>query len=187
MGKYVEHYCSNDYKELRKIIDNILARNFSHVPQMDYDDFYSIGGQVVWQCEMNFDESKGAQFETFLTGCLANKIKTRITYSNRKKRNNGVPTVSMNKLIEEDENYTLEDLLKTKSKTELLPITQRYLDGLSKKQREIADLIIEGYDIPTIKRITGISTERFNLALERMREQDKNKELLDRMKEIVLR
>ena len=58
MGQYVDFYCGNNNKELKKIVDPIIMIHFGWLAQKDYDDFYSIASQVVWDCEKRFNEEK---------------------------------------------------------------------------------------------------------------------------------
>ena len=41
--------------------------------QKDFDDFYSIGAKVVWDCERRFDEKHEKSFENFYGICGKNK------------------------------------------------------------------------------------------------------------------
>ena len=85
MGKYIDFYCGNNNRELKKIVDSILNHHFRWIAQKDYDDFYSIAAQVVWECERRFDE-KSESFHNFLSVCIHNRIKSQLTYMNRDKR-----------------------------------------------------------------------------------------------------
>ena len=78
MGRYVDFYCGNNNSELKKIVYPILMNKFGWIPQKDYDDFLSIGSQVVWNCEESFDleKVKTKKFKSFLSNCIHNKIKT---------------------------------------------------------------------------------------------------------------
>ncbi len=86
MGKYVDFYCKDYNKELKKIVNAMLQRDFGWIAQKDYDDFYSYAAQVVWECEESFDETKGISFHNYLLPCISRRIRTRITYMNRGKR-----------------------------------------------------------------------------------------------------
>ena len=86
MKSWVDFYCGNNNKELKKLVNKILISNFGWVASSEYDDFYSLAAQVIWSCEQNFSNDKNTSFNTYLISCLIRKIKTRITYMNRDKR-----------------------------------------------------------------------------------------------------
>ena len=153
MKKYVDYYCKDNHKELIRITNGIILKNFGWLSQMHYDDFYSIAGEVLWNCVENFDESKGAQFETYLINCLIRKFKTRITYMNRKRRSNGIQNASLEALIEEN-SPTIMNLIASQygnNNEEYSEKMLRYLNRLSSLQKKVLFLIAEGYTIDEIK------------------------------------
>ena len=117
MGKYVDYYCKNNNKRLKQEVDNVIIKNFGWLPQKEQHDFYSLAGQVVWNCEQNFIKDKNAKFITYLTSCLLKKFKSRITYCNRDKRKlkdeNGrpIPEISINALIDGESDVKIENFL----------------------------------------------------------------------------
>lgn len=164
MNTYLIYYCNNDEKKLRDIADRIIIKYFGWLSQKDYDDFYSIAGEVLWNCAKNFDDSKGAQFETYLINCLTRKFKTRITYMNRQRRNNGNQDVSLDALIE-DKDVSLVNLVTSDDKVEVDAYSDKmvsYLKRLSKLQRQILFAISEGYSNDEIKRGLGISAKELS-------------------------
>ena len=81
MGKYVDYYCSDNNKELKKLVNPILMNHFGWLPSQYYDDFYSILAQVVWDCEKSFNKQKVKtnKFKSYLLSCISNKIKSQLT------------------------------------------------------------------------------------------------------------
>lgn len=151
MGKYIDFYCKNDNKELKKIVNKILCNNFGWIPQKDYDDFYSIAGQVVWNCEKNFDELKNDNFKGYLTSCLLRKIKTQVTYMNRNKRKADMIAESIyQKLVGESER-TLEDIVEDieicedKDAVEIEAVLKDICVLLKPKERKILELSIKEF------------------------------------------
>ena len=176
MGQYVDFYCGNENKELKKIVNPILMKNFAWIPQKDYDDFYSIASMVVWDCEKKFDSKKvkTKKFKSFISTCIHNKIKTHITYMNRSKRmmrdedgnplNNSsldVPNEDGVDLCEKvASDFQLEDNLD--SEDVIGENTISYLKALSPRQKEIAKLIMRGYnDSDYIKRKLGLTDKQY--------------------------
>lgn len=173
MSTYSEYYCSNENKHLKKIVDRIISKDFPWLPQCEYDEFYSISGECVWYCERRFDEGKGIEFEKYLINSLKRKFKTRITQMNRKKRNNGIPNISLDSLINEESKETLVDMIADESEKEIHPLIQRYLDSLTSLQRKVAELIMEGCNSRNIREQLNLSDDKFNMICQRMKAGDK--------------
>lgn len=178
MGKYVDFYCGENNKELKKIVDPILKSRFGWIPQKDYDDFYSMAACVVWKCEEDFKESKSQnnKFKNFLVSCIHNKVKSQLTYMHRGKRvlkdDGGKPIyeVSIDAPITECDSSTLGDVLASdfdlqkeifKNEEEYSEKMLRYLNKLSYIQKEILKLTIAGYHSDEIREILHISKKQY--------------------------
>lgn len=172
-NKYLNYYGSNNSEKLREISDVIIGKQFPWLLQMYYDDFYSIADEVLWKCLQNFDDSKGAQFETYLINCLVNKFKTRITYMNRKRRNNGSSEVSLEKVIDDENGTTVGEMIADKPPVEISDTTQQYLNNLTRLQRRVAEMIMLGFDFYSIKKELHLSDRRFNAVFQRMKAREK--------------
>lgn len=180
-GKYVSYYCNDYNKELKKIVFSIVNK-FGGISQKDYDDFISIAAMVVWDCEKTFDESKGKSFKSYFMGCLYQKVKMQMTYKNRKKRTkiikdeNGNLTylsdISINVLINEDADSTIEDMLKSDFDLEKEVFGEcysekmiTYLNHLSKRQKHVLKLLSYSYKPSEIQRILHITQKEYLDAL----------------------
>ena len=175
MGQYVDFYCENENKELKKIVNPILMKNFSWIPQKDFDDFYSIASQVVWDCEQKFDgkKIKTKKFKSFVSACIHNKIKTHITYMNRDKRiakdENGNPlhNSSLDAPIDDESNSTLGDYLSNDYNVEDDVIgdsddsVESCLNCLPVTQRKIIELKMEGIPVENIKQELNLSSSEY--------------------------
>jgi hypothetical protein len=177
MGQYSDFYCKDDNSQLRVIVDTIIRRNFNWLPQCEYDDFYSIAGQTVWYCEMRFDPDRNDSFEKYLVDSLIRKFKSRVTYLNRRKRRGDQPDISLDAFVSNEEQLRNLDFIAAKQDEEIHPVTQRYLDSLTKIQRRIAELIMLGYDIKSIKQILNLSDKRFYMIFCRMKNDSKTERL----------
>lgn len=163
MGQYVDFYCGNENKELKRIVNSILKKKFPWISQKDYDDFYSIAALVVWDCERKFDKGKvkTEQFHGFVVACINNKIKTHVTFMNRCKRSkkdedgNILQDYSLDVPLNNEDDSTLgdivaDDFLVEKHFFEERDDTyseemQKYLSKLSDLQREVLRLISIGF------------------------------------------
>ena len=177
MGRYVDFYCGNNNSELKKIVYPILMNKFGWIPQKDYDDFYSIASQVVWDCEESFDleKVKTKKFKSFLSNCIHNKIKTQLTYMHRDKRvlkdNNGNPIydTSIDLQIGDDESMTLGDTIHSDfdmdsiifGKYEYGDNVEEFLNNLSEIPKKIVQLIMIGRSVDEIKQILNLSDREY--------------------------
>ena len=183
MGKYLEYYCENNNRRLNQLVDKILERHFGWLPQKDYDDMYSIAGQTVWQCEMQFNKQKKTKFKTFLTSCLLKKFKTRITYCNRSKRKlkdkdgNPIQDISLNTIVDEENGVEFSEMLvgdmdvfeQIKSVKDGFGVnTQRYMGRLTNQQQEIALLVSQGYTPLEIQNKLCIDSKRYQSQWDKM-------------------
>ena len=176
MGRYVDYYCGDNNRELKKIVNLILKRKFNWIAQKDYDDFYSRAGEVVWECENIFDETKGISFESYLRSCIYRKIKTQVTYVNRAKRmgrdTEGRPLydVSIDTPVGEDGDITIGDLVPSdfdmentlERRCELQnERIEAYLNGLSSIQRQIVEMKMEDAHASEIKKALRLSDKQY--------------------------
>lgn len=192
MGKYVDYYCGNGNKVLKKITDPILQKFWSLSPA-DYDDFYSIGALTVWDCEKRFDKSQGVPFEPFLKGCLKRKFYTEMTARGRDKRINkeknedGSYSLIQNYSLEASiggelllENIIASDFDIDKELNEEIGISnddrvQKYFNALSDRQRRIANLIMCGYSHNEIKKELNLTEKQYIDSLKDMKTFEKSR------------
>lgn len=177
MGQYVDYYCKNEFRELKKIINPILHKKFPWIAQSEYDDFYSIAANVVWECENNYQNEMGKSFDNFFIPCLHNKIKQRVTFMNRGKRmfkdndGNFVHNVSFDTPIDEDA-VSISDFLASdfnveeEAEDENVDFgdekVEKYLNGLSDKQRKIVEMKMNGYEAGEIKERLNLNETQYN-------------------------
>lgn len=193
MGKYVDYYCGNGNKVLKKITDPILQKFWSLSPA-DYDDFYSIGALTVWDCEKRFDKSQGVPFEPFLKGCLKRKFYTEMTARGRDKRINKeknedgsyspIQNYSLEASIGGEGELLLENIIASdfdieKELNEEIAISdndrmQKYFNVLSDRQRRIANLIMCGYSHNEIKKELNLTEKQYIDSLKDMKSFEKS-------------
>lgn len=193
MGKYVDYYCKDNNKELKKIVEPILIKNFGWLPQKDYDDFFSIAAQVVWDCEKSFDESKVKtnKFESYLKNCILNKVKTHLTYMHRNKRvlkdkdGNPVYDVSLDFQIDEDEKITIGDMISSDQDVESeLNIgyedkIEKFLESLPETAKNIAFNIMNGLSPAEIKERMKLTDKQYQEQWKIITSYDKKRMLYD--------
>lgn len=173
MGQYVDFYCKNDNRELKKIVNQIIGANFAWLPQKDYDDLYSIASSVVWDCEKRFDSTKvkTEKFQSFLSSCISNKIKTYVTAMNRNKRiakdNEGNPIQNISFDAPTEDGIDLKEKLASDIKIdENLSLetegnVENFLNHLSPIPKQIAQMIMFGDNPMEIKLKLGLSDKDY--------------------------
>lgn len=176
MGKWIDYYCSNGGRKLRQVVDLIIGRNFPWIPQMDYDDFYSIAGQLVWECENKYDPDAGGTFQSFFMDCLSRKIKTRVTYMNRQKRKvkdkygNPIADISIYTPIDEEDGTLLIELIASNTNVEAEVLGEsesnenikKYLSNLSKNQRKILYMKMDGFTAQQIQQMLHLTQKQYD-------------------------
>lgn len=165
-------YYSDNAKRLRAVIDHILTK-FGGISPKDYDDFYSLANEVFTVVLKTYDGTQ--KFENYMYSCLSNKIKTEITYRNRSKRKRKIETVtreggrgtefvddvSMDSTVGGGEITTIENMIPSSFDLEKEVSgriggtyddkIEKYLEKLSKRQREIVLMLSEGYKAEEIR------------------------------------
>lgn len=177
----LDYYCGNNMARLRQIAYPIFTR-FGGISAKDYDEFYSEANRTVWSAAAAFDDSKGEDFEKFLKGCLSRKFKTLMTRRNRNKRVADRMCTSLDTPIGDENGTTLADMLPAPFDLETTVIDEigissedrmgQYLRRLSKKQREIATLLSEGYKAPEIREILHMSEKDYLNHMSMIRSYD---------------
>lgn len=171
-------YYTNNAKRLHETVDKILMK-FGGLYDKDLDDFYSLANEVFADVIRRYDSSQS--FETFLYSCLCNKIKTEITKRNREKRKADIMSVSIDMPVGDDENSTLKDVIADNYDIEKeifgeedskFPKIQRYLERLSKRQREVAELLAASYEANEIQQILHINPKEYLDAMMGIRTYD---------------
>lgn len=173
------YYSKNDMQKLKALCYPIISK-IGGLSDMDYDDFYSIANMTLWKATEVFDENCHDNFEVFLKGCLERKFLTELTRRNRKRRINPSEIDRLDKYLDEEGETTLVDLIKSdfdldeniEDLNEDLRVIN-YISSLSKKQRKIAMLILEGYELHDIKIKLGFDSGTFNSLVNKMRTFDK--------------
>lgn len=184
IGEYVDFYCGDNNRELKKIVDSMIKRKFGWIPDKDYDDFYSKAGEVVWECETTFDETKGISFAQYLVPCIFRKIKSQVTYANRAKRMQRDPEgrplydISLDAPVGEDESVTVKDLIPSDFNLERTWIErqafqnnriQAYLRSLTHIQRRIVALKMENMQASEIKSLLKLSDAQYKQSCQELK------------------
>lgn len=176
-------YCDNNMKELRKICD-MLMKHIGGISNKDYDDFYSIGLEALYDSANRFNPEK-SHFRTFLIGNIKRKFKTEIRDRNRAKRIPSKQIQSMSNLISEDglelgqiipSNFDVYDECFGEDVSDVR--IHSYLNRLSPLQKEIVQQLSVGYKHNEIKELLHIDTKEYNENLSCIRAYENVKILM---------
>lgn len=181
----LDTYYADNARRLHKTVDRILSR-FGGLYGKDKDDFYSLANEVFVDVLKRYDS--GQPFDGFLYACLSNKIMSEVTRRNREKRKADRMAVSLDAVNGDEEECSLLDFLPSDFDTfeeaskgqedgQYSNKVQRYISGLSDRQVNILNLIVDGYDPGEIRRILEISPKEYSDSLNIMRSYEKVKVL----------
>ena len=182
----INRYYENEARELHKMVDYVLKK--LHFTEVDKEDFYSLATDIfVNEVIPNYDPDK--PFESFLYTALYKKFCTYMTRNTRNKRctkakvvekdNEGnnvvrtiiVPDKRLNALINDEDDTTLEDTIRSNSNVEnevfgsheyfISEKVEEYLNSLPGLSRRICELIMDDYSPKEIKDILNLTDKQY--------------------------
>ncbi len=184
----LQPYCENDMKKLKQVSKSIFMRFNEPLTRADYDDFFSLANMTLWQAYNSYDLDKGVCFDGFLHSCLQKKFKSELAYRHRQKRILNQFAVSLDAVMNEDEERSLldcvpsdfdtfDEVLKRQETGQYQSKVQQYLSRLSNLQINILNLLMDGYKSGEIQQMLDISPKEYLGNLEIMRSYEKVKVL----------
>lgn len=172
-------YYAGNARKLHRTVDRILEK-FGGLYQKDRDDFYSLANEVFVDAIGKYD---GAQpFDGFLYVCLVNKIKSEITRRNREKRKADRIAVSLDAPIGDEDGCTLAEWIADSYDLEeeifenadaMAYKLEKYLELLSKRQKEVLRLLSYCYQACEIQRLLHMTQREYMDAVEGIRSYEK--------------
>lgn len=169
MEQLLNTYYANNARRLHEMVNKILFK-FGGLPDGDQEDFYSLANEVFVDVMRRYNHEQ--PFEGFLFTCLSNKIKTEMTKRNRYKRRSDRMTVSIDTPVGDDEASTLGDLIEDHFDMDLEvkelcgecqnERIEQYLGSLSKIQRQIVEMKMDGIPVAEIKEKLGVSDKQYD-------------------------
>lgn len=183
----INEYCENDMKKLKKICYFVWGKK--GLPSCYHDDLYDDAINVLSESVVSFNPNCGASFKTYLTNNIHMSYGQwyRDTHLRAKRNNlvldengkikrdsNGNPIIIHNISLDAPTpdciatlerisiSESLEDEIIHKNKHEdVSDVIREYLDNLTKSQRRVAELIMDGYSNEEIKEILHIEQNEF--------------------------
>ena len=188
--RIIEEYSCNYAVKLKQLCDPLIARK--NVPQSNYDDLYDDAVKVLLESVKSFD-CKKSNFKTYLIGNIKRSFYDWTRDTNRGKRcnllrdekggivkdENGkaikIFDVSFDESTEDGVDLKEKIIGETAIQINDEDNVKNYLLSLSNTERQIAELIIQGFQLPEIKKLLHISNIKFEKCLKNMRNFEKHK------------
>lgn len=193
----IHKYCDDDLHELKKICNRIIRRK-NDVFQKDYDDIYDDGMKVLLESVLSYNSQSDISFEIFLKGNLKRSFWEYSRDAHRQKRANiamkdgkmvidketkvpiSIPDFPLDSIDSKgviahekiqsdfnlDEELGLKEEIIDKKKKKRV---EKFLENISKRNRRIAELIMEGYSPTNIMDKYGIPYSRYQDAISEFR------------------
>lgn len=173
-------YCANEMQKLKQICYPKICK-IGGISQMDYDDLYSIALDVLRYSVERYDSSQNCKFSTYLSGNIDRKFSTYVRDRTREKRSGEAQydeygnrvfnkEVSLNETTEDGTNldekiasdFNIEDKLSEKLCLSSDERVDELLGKMWKTQREILQLLMQGYNSTEIKERLRISDKKYS-------------------------
>lgn len=183
----LNEYCANEMQKLKQICYPKIGK-IGGISQMDYDDLYSIALDVLRYSIERYDSSQDCKFSTYLSGNIDRKFATYVRDKLREKRSGEAQydedgnrvfnqTVSLDDSAEDGTNlnekiasdFKIEDNLSEEMCLSADERVDEFLEGLSKKHRNILKMKMNGFSADEIKTQLGLSNSEYNNAMKSMK------------------
>lgn len=176
-------YCDNELQGLKQICNPMIYKKGITQTDTDYDELISLALETLRDSTERYHDTQNCKFNTFLIGNIKRTFFDWTRDSNRIKRKCpgkmeyfDAPSedgIDLKEKIASDfniEKEVLDDIVLSSDKR-----IEQYLEALSEKQREIATLIMKGYEPSEIQGILNISEKEYHSAMSVMKSYDKSK------------
>lgn len=191
----VNEYCKNDMKKLKEICFFVWGQK--HIPNFLHDDLYDDAMKVLLESVVSFNPCKNVKFRTYLTKNIRLSYSDwhRDNYLRAKRNNllldkkgrivkdeNGMPIIISNisfdaptddgvDLCEKlPSDFDVEDEIFEDNKDYFISEkTSEYLNNLTKQQRQVAYLIMDGYSSNEIIDALHMKPCDFNDCMQSMK------------------
>lgn len=180
----IEWYCSNEMSQLKKMCYPMIIK-IGGISDKDYDDFYSIALEVLFDTTLRFNPEMEIDFDAFLASNIKRKFKTEIRNRNRSKRIPSKEIESINDFVTED-GLELGEVIPSKFDTYKIACEyilggtkiERYLYKLSHTQRRIVMLLSDGYKANEIRELLHMSNKDYTQNLAAIQAYENVRELM---------
>lgn len=187
--KIAEEYCGNNMSKLKSTCYKEFSR-LGGIEKMEYDDLYSLGLNVLYHSIKKYSTDKNCKFHTYLVGNLSRRFDTYLRNKNRQKRCNIQQEEDGNKIFVKNESFNevrqngkaLEECLDSGSRIDddledcfnslyMSENVEKYLDRLSRRQREIVFLLANGFEKKSILEKLHMTSKDYKEHMARIRSE----------------
>lgn len=184
-NELLDYYAGNEMANLKKICFSLITK-MGGISQMEYDDLYSIALSVLMDSVERYDEKVDCKFETFLSGNINRKFKTYLRDKHTEGRA-GKPIYDSDGNRIYLDNVSLDTEINEEGDTMISMIedtsfnsrdysgylenkeVNKYLSELPKIQREIIQLLMDGYKPSEVRKKLNIKEVTYNSAMSELR------------------
>lgn len=208
----IMYYTDNDMKKLKELVNKILNKKLIFLKELsndDNDEFYSIANEQLLYAVIEYDSDKCDKFEPFLYTYILRKLTTLTRDLTRSSRCNkkyetdehgnivlgddGKPIVIIEEMIRLDRPVD-NGSGKMVNLYETIPDNRVYIDetlskemydylnSLSKREKELLNLLEKGHPRPYICNKMKISVQTFNRLKDGLTDSNKIDRLMNRMR-----
>lgn len=194
MKALMDKLYANNAKGLRRMVNKIVS-GFGGITQKDMDDFYSVADFVITKinndiennAENHYDPSKG-KLEPYVRCAVEYRIKDALSHRNAKKRNphdaegNIMQVLSLDSPMGEDNASTIGEFLCDKaSDFDIISAIDEkngnvysenveiYLNSITKTQRKIVELKMDGFTVDEIRDRLGLTKKQYEQEFKALR------------------
>lgn len=166
-----EKYYGNNASKLHSMIDGLLYRFKCN--NYDRQDFYSIGNEVF--TEIVTKKEHLDNFDPFLYTALSNRIKNEISRRNTVKRKADKLAISIDTPLSTDGTFTIGDTLAVPivAEDDNNEKVEKYFHSLTKVQRQIVEMKMDGYEPCEIKQMLGLSSNHYTVNWQQIKSFEK--------------
>lgn len=206
------YYSEDECRRLKSIVRNILDKKLLFLKQLsndDYDEFYSIANEQLLYAVIEYDSDRCDKFEPFLYTNILRKLTTLTRDMTRSSRclkkyetdehgnivlgDDGKPIVIIEEIVRLDRPVdngsgkmvnlyeTIPDNKVYVDET-LSKEMYEYLNSLSKREKELLELLEKGHPRPYICNKMHISVQTFNRLKDNLTNPDRIDRLMKRMR-----
>lgn len=176
INRYFEYNTQGRPARLEGMCNKVIKKLGYNNPS-EMEEFYSIASEVILDLVQKYDSSK-CKFETLFYNALMNRFKNFIRERNALKRQCEYQALSLDYKTDDEgsigdtlsSGYSLENDVLELDKSDKL---DRYFDTLSRKQRKVAQGLMEGNTPQDIMSDMNITQPEYNDLLAGLKQFDK--------------
>lgn len=184
----LEYYSENEMYHLKRLCDSLtktcgwvngktkIDGITTNTVRIENTDMYSIANMVLWKSIDSYDESSGISFENYLKSNLVKKKNSFIRDLNRDKRVLSLKAVSFD--ADTDEKHPLTETVPEKDTVESIVFANEsekidaYKSKLSTKQKQIVELLCDGYKKADIIRMLSMNNSEYETHMKKIQRMD---------------